>query len=77
MRSINMHEAKTNLSRIAEEVAAGEEIIIAKAGKPKIKLSPISKHKKKITFGVLKGKIEISDDFDSPLPKELLDKFTG
>ena len=58
----NMHEAKTNLSRIAEDVASGEEIIVAKAGKPKMKLVPIDNNKKKIRFGALKGKIKISDD---------------
>ena len=72
-----MHEAKTNLSRIAEEVAAGEEIILAKAGKPKIKLVPITYGKKKITLGALKGKIHIDDDFDAPLPQHIIDEFYG
>ena len=77
MRSVNMHEAKTNLSRLAEDVANGEEIIVAKAGKPKMKLSPIDKDKKPLKFGLLKNKIKISSDFDAPLPKDLLDKFSG
>ncbi len=77
MRSINMHEAKTNLSRIAEEVAAGEEIIVAKAGKPKMKLVPWDHGKKKIKLGALKGKIRISEDFDEPLPQEMLEAFYG
>ncbi len=77
MRTINIHEAKTHLSRIAEDVAAGEEIIVAKAGKPKMKLVPIDAGKKKIKFGVLRGKIHIRDDFDAPLPPEILDAFEG
>lgn len=77
MRSINIHEAKTHLSQIAEEVAAGEEIIVAKAGKPKMKLVPIQPQKKKITFGLLKGKIQISEDFDAPLPEDILEAFEG
>ncbi len=77
MRSINIHEAKTHLSRLAEEVAAGEEIIVAKAGKPKMKLVPVDKDKTKIKFGALKGKIRISEDFDAPLPPEILDAFEG
>ena len=77
MRSINIHEAKTHLSRLAEEVAAGEEIIVAKAGKPKMKLVPIDGRKKKIKFGAFKGKIHISKDFDAPLPPEILDAFEG
>ncbi len=72
-----MHEAKTNLSRIAEEVAAGEEIIVAKAGKPKMKLVPIDSCKKKIKLGMLKGKINISEDFDDPLPQKIIDDFYG
>jgi prevent-host-death family protein len=77
MRSINIHEAKTQLSRLAEDVAAGEEIIVAKAGKPKMKLVPIDGNKKEIKFGALKGKIQISKDFDAPLPPEILDAFEG
>ena len=76
MRIINMHEAKTNLSRLAEDVAAGEEIIVAKAGKPKMKLVPISP-KNKIRFGALKGKIHISKDFNAPLPPEVINAFIG
>lgn len=77
MRLINIHEAKTNLSRIAEDVAAGEEIIVAKAGKPKMKLVPIDKGKKKIKLGALKGKIKISADFDAPLPQTIINDFYG
>ncbi len=76
MRKINIHEAKTNLSRLAEEAEAGEEIIIAKAGKPKAKLGPIDQPKKKIIFGALKGKLHISGYFDDELPKNILDSFT-
>lgn len=77
MRSINIHEAKTNLSRIAEEVAAGEEVIVVKAVKPKMKLVPIDNIKKKIKLGALKGKIQISKDFDAPLPPNIIDEFYG
>ena len=68
MRSISIYEAKTNLSQIAEEVSAGEEIIVAKAGKPKMKLVPIKNENEKIRLGALKGKINIYEDFDDPLP---------
>ncbi len=77
MEMINIHEAKTNLSRIAEEVAAGKEIIIAKSGKPKMRLVPFESNKAKVKFGLMKGKIEISDDFDAPLPDEILEDFYG
>ena len=62
---VNMHEAKSNLSRLVDEAQAGEEIILAKAGKPVVRLVPVSRKRK---LGQWKGKVRMSDDFDSPLP---------
>ena len=70
MKTVNIHAAKTHLSSLLEEVAAGEEIIIAKAGKPLARLVPLEKPDVRKTFGMLKGKIWISDDFDAPLPRK-------
>ena len=73
MAQINIHEAKTHLSRLVEKAAKGEEIVIAKAGKPKAKLVPFTKPgggKRKP--GRLKGKIWIADDFDAPMTEEEL-----
>jgi prevent-host-death family protein len=64
---INIHEAKTHLSRIVDEVAAGAEVIIAKAGKPMARLSPIRASAKQKKLGQLKGKIKVPDDFNAPL----------
>ena len=74
MRTVNIHAAKTHLSSLVEEAATGEEIIIAKAGKPMARLVPLEAKKKNFasTFGMLKGKIWISDDFNDPLPPEML-----
>lgn len=74
MRTVNIHEAKTHFSKLVNSVFLGEEIIIAMAGKPVAKLQPISK-KAKRRFGVLKGKIKISKDFDAPLPDDVLEGF--
>lgn len=74
---LNIHEAKTHLSRIVEEVAAGKEVIIAKAGKPMARLSPITAKVKKKKLGLLKGKIKIVGDFNAPLPDEVLAGFEG
>lgn len=63
---MNVHQAKTHLSRLLERVAAGEEIIIAKAGKPVARLVPIEPGRPKRVFGDLKGKVWISPDFDKP-----------
>lgn len=76
METINIHEAKTNLSRIIEQVAAGAEVIIAKAGKPMARLSPLGAAAP-IRFGVLKGRVSIADDFDAPLPDAVLAAFEG
>ncbi len=77
MRTINIHEAKTHLSRLVEEVSAGEELTIAKAGKPLARLVPIKPAKQVRKPGFLKGKMRIANDFDAPLPSELIDAFEG
>ncbi len=75
MPVVNIHEAKTNLSRLVEEALKGEEIIIAKAGKPLVKLIPYSSVKERKP-GRFKGKIKISPDFDEPVD-EFLELFEG
>lgn len=77
MRTINIHEVKTHLSRLVEEVAVGEEIIIAKAGKPMAKLIPFTSGAKKRKLGILAGKLTAPADFDAPLPEEVLASFEG
>ncbi len=72
---INIHEAKTHLSRIVEEVAAGSEVIIAKAGRPVARLVPLEPAVKKKHLGLLRGAFTVPDDFDAPLPTDLLDGF--
>lgn len=76
MGTVNIHEAKTHLSRLVEEAAEGAEIIIAKNGIPRARLVPVEDNRP-IRFGVLKGKLRIPADLDAPLPKEVLDLFTG
>ena len=73
----NIHDAKTHLSRIVEDVAAGSEVVIAKAGKPMARLVPLGAARRKIRFGLLKGKIRIASDFDAPLPETILSTFEG
>jgi prevent-host-death family protein len=77
MKPVNIHEAKTHLSRLVERAAAGEEIIIAKSGKPVAKLVPLREDLTPRVFGAMRGQIWIADDFDDPLPPELLSYFTG
>ncbi len=74
-KQINLHAAKTSLSRLVDEAVAGEEIVIAKAGKPMVRLVPVARETRRRGFGADKGKIRISDDFDAPLPAEVLRSF--
>lgn len=76
MKTVNTHEAKTHLSKLLERAASGEDIIIAKAGKPVAKLGPLDKNPIKRKGGFWKGRVEIVDNFDDPLPEEILVPFT-
>lgn len=75
MKTVNVHEAKTHLSRLLAEVAAGEEIVIAKAGKPVARLVPVTGRRAERVLGVDAGRVVINDDFDAPLPDEVLAGF--
>lgn len=72
---VNIHEAKTHLSKLLERVALGEEVVIAKAGKPVAKLVPLSMEPKTRILGSAKGEFVVPDDFNDPLPKEIEDLF--
>jgi len=74
-KSINIHEAKTHLSRLVEQAAAGREIIIAKAGKPLARLMPLALPARTKKLGLLKGKIKAPDDFNAPLDDATLALF--
>ena len=63
---VNIHEAKTHLSRLLERVEAGEEIVVARAGRPIARLVPYRQRTEPRTPGLWKGQIELSDDWDSP-----------
>lgn len=70
MTMVNMHEAKSQLSKLIEQATSGEEVIIARAGKPVVKLLPIEK--KKRVLGILKGKLpDLPADFDEVTPEYL------
>jgi prevent-host-death family protein len=79
MRKINIHEAKTHLSRLVEEAAAGDGFIIAKAGKPMAKLVPLEETEKvaKQRFDFMRGRIKIPDDFDTMFAEEIQAMFEG
>jgi prevent-host-death family protein len=76
-KAVNTHEAKTQLSKLLRRVAAGEEITIANRGVPVARLVPVRTHKAKRQLGAYGDTIKIADDFDGPLPDDLLDLFDG
>ena len=77
MTQINMHEAKSQLSRLVERAAGGEEIVIARAGRPVARLVAYRESGGKRLPGRWKGRIVIHDDFDDPLPEDLAGPFRG
>ena len=79
MQTIKIHEAKTNLSRLVEEAAQGNSFIIAKAGKPMVKVMPLSAEERKGVekMGFMAGEISTPDDFDSLGAPEIFRLFEG
>ncbi|MXW26275.1 MAG: type II toxin-antitoxin system Phd/YefM family antitoxin [Dehalococcoidia bacterium] len=76
MTTVNIHEAKTHLSRLLAQVEAGEDVVIARNGKPVARLVPCEQQGKR-EFGVLKGRIKLDDSFFDPLPEEELSAWEG
>jgi prevent-host-death family protein len=79
MRTVNMHEAKTHLSRLVDQAAKGEPFVIAKAGKPMVKVVPIDAPpvKPMRRLGFMKGQILVPDDFDTMGQEEIIRMFEG
>lgn len=74
---VNIHDAKTHFSKLINQALTGEDVVIARDGKPIVRLVPYTPETKTRRGGQFKGLIEISEDFDDPLPDELLKKFYG
>jgi prevent-host-death family protein len=72
---VNMHDAKSNLSKLVEKARMGEEVIIAKDGKPVVRLVPIGLAGKQRPMGYYAGKIVIHEDFNDPLPDDFMEFF--
>ena len=77
VKQVNIHQAKTELSKLVERVEAGEEIVIARAGRPAVKLVPLTTTRVRRRLGLLDGAFTIPDDFDRPLPDTVLRLFEG
>lgn len=74
---VNIHYAKTHLSKLLQRAEAGEEITIARDGVPVARLVPVAKPVQRRQLGMYRDRVWIADDFDAPLPSEILDAFEG
>ena len=79
MRQVNMHDAKTHLSRLVEEAAAGEPFVICKAGRPMVRVTPLDDQAMapRRRLGLLQGQCQVPDDFDQMATDQIADLFEG
>ena len=77
MVEVNIHGAKTHLSRLLERALAGEEVVIMKAGRPLVRLVPVATAPRRRVLGTAKGDFVVPPDFDAPLPEAVLREFEG
>lgn len=75
METVNIYEAKTRLSQLVEKAASGEDVVIARAGRPIARLTRLQKTARKRRLGLLDGRFRIPDDFNRPLPKDVVRAF--
>ncbi|MFP3941845.1 MAG: type II toxin-antitoxin system Phd/YefM family antitoxin [Acidobacteriota bacterium] len=71
---VNVHEAKTHFSKLLRRVAAGEEVVIARAGVPVARLVPVARRSDRV-FGIDRGRFQVPEDFDASLPEDVLRDF--
>ncbi|MBK4722718.1 type II toxin-antitoxin system Phd/YefM family antitoxin [Azospirillum sp. YIM DDC1] len=77
MEPINLYDAKTNLSQLVDRAAAGEEIVIAKSGRPMARLVPLRRRTSPRPLGLARGQAALEENFDAPLPDEMAHVFRG
>ena len=75
MGTVNIYDAKTRLSKLVETAAAGEDVVVARNGKPLVRITRLQPVKRTIRFGLLKGQLEVPEDFDAALPGDVLAEF--
>ena len=77
METVNIYAAKTRLSQLVDKAAGGEDVVVSRNGKPLVRITRLEAAKRRIKFGVLKGKLTVPVDFDAPLPDDVLGGFEG
>jgi prevent-host-death family protein len=77
MGTVNIYDAKTRLSQLVDIAAAGEDVVVSRNGKPLVRITRLTGQKRRIKFGLLKGKVVVAADFDVPVPDEVFASFEG
>lgn len=77
MEMVNIYDTKTRLSQLVDKAASGEDVVVCRNGKPLVRITQLQAPKRRIKFGLLKGKLTVPEDFDAPLPGDLLSSFEG
>lgn len=77
MATVNIYDAKTRLSQLVDLAASGQDVVVSRNGKPLVRITRLEVPRPQVRFGVLKGKVVVADDFDAPLPDEVVTGFEG
>lgn len=75
MDTINIFEAKTRLSQLVDQAVSGKDVVVGRNGKPLVRITRLSVPKRRVRFGMLKGKLRVAKDFDAPLPTDVTSDF--
>lgn len=77
METVNIYDAKTRLSQLVDKAASGEDVVVSRNGRPLVRITRLDDDKRRVRFGVLKGKLQVAADFDAPLPDDVQARFEG
>lgn len=77
METVNIYDAKTRLSQLVDKAASGEDVIVSRNGKPLVRITRLEEPRRRVKFGLLKGKLTVPKNFDEPLPHDVLAGFEG
>ena len=77
MEIVEIDDAERRLFQLVDKAVAGEDVVLSRSGKPLVRIARLERHKRRITFGVVKGKLTVPEDFDAPLPDDVCGGFEG
>jgi prevent-host-death family protein len=77
MEAVSIYGAKARFSQLVDKAAAGEDVIVSRHGKPIVRITRLAEPRPRVRLGVLAGRVRVGDDFDAPLPVEVMAAFEG